>query len=411
MKLRSFNGLLAILLMASIIFLLVSTGVAKPVGPNPDGVWPANTIWGTVLHMENGIYIGEAWFGVKTGPEYASQFPTPPVVDYIYPLFSIGGSPYDYDVKTDVVVPQHFSWYVELRRSSSGAPENATISSVMENADMWFVPQDFSVVLDNSAQGIFVNLRAGSAYITGLTKYATLYVDNAVNVTISPSSQTGVSGQNVTYTVTVQNTGGYDDDYSLSASDTQGWTLDVSPSPLSVPAGSSDIATLTVTLGSETDTITVTADGTLADDVASCTVTTTAGKQYDLTTNVDPTGSGSVALDPSGGTYKEGTDVTATANPNSGYKFDNWSGDASGTSNSVMVTMNSGKSITAHFRSTGEGKARKELPWTWIGVGIVIIVIIVIAAVASKTRMRRLHSKVLLSIRKFHNCPTYLKSP
>ena len=72
---------------------------------------------------------------------------------------------------------------------------------------------------------------------------------------------------------------------------------------------------------------------------------------YELTTNVEPSGSGSVGLDPSVGTYDEGTDVTVTANPASGYEFDHWSGDATGTSATTTVTMDSDKSVTAHFTS------------------------------------------------------------
>jgi len=66
---------------------------------------------------------------------------------------------------------------------------------------------------------------------------------------------------------------------------------------------------------------------------------------YDLTTSV--TGSGTV--NPSGGTYDEGTVVTLTATPNTGYEFSHWSGDAGGSTNPVSITMNSDKSITANF--------------------------------------------------------------
>jgi len=71
--------------------------------------------------------------------------------------------------------------------------------------------------------------------------------------------------------------------------------------------------------------------------------------QYTLTTSVDPSGSGSISLNPSGGTYDEGTVVTITANPNAGYEFDHWSGDASGTNPTINITMNENKSIIAYF--------------------------------------------------------------
>jgi hypothetical protein len=71
--------------------------------------------------------------------------------------------------------------------------------------------------------------------------------------------------------------------------------------------------------------------------------------KYTLSTSVMPSGGGSVTLSPSGGVYDSGTVVTLTASPTSGYDFSNWSGGATGTSNSVSVTMTGNKSVTANF--------------------------------------------------------------
>jgi PKD repeat protein len=73
--------------------------------------------------------------------------------------------------------------------------------------------------------------------------------------------------------------------------------------------------------------------------------------QYTLTTNT--AGQGSITLNPSGGTYNEGTVVTVTANPSSGWQFDNWSGDLSGSTNPTTITMNANKSVTANFSEGG----------------------------------------------------------
>jgi len=72
---------------------------------------------------------------------------------------------------------------------------------------------------------------------------------------------------------------------------------------------------------------------------------------YTLSVTVDPSGAGSVALLPPGGTYTAGTAVALTAVPALGYSFDHWSGDASGTDNMATVTINSNKSIVAHFKT------------------------------------------------------------
>jgi PKD repeat protein len=69
--------------------------------------------------------------------------------------------------------------------------------------------------------------------------------------------------------------------------------------------------------------------------------------QYTLTTNV--VGNGSIGLSPSGGTYCAGTVVTLTATPDSGWQFDNWSGDLGGSTNPTTITMTSNKSVTANF--------------------------------------------------------------
>ena len=58
-------------------------------------------------------------------------------------------------------------------------------------------------------------------------------------------------------------------------------------------------------------------------------------------------------IDPEPGTYiyNEGVEVTITATPNSGYDFTGWSGDATGTTNSITITMDSDKSVTANFEA------------------------------------------------------------
>ncbi len=70
---------------------------------------------------------------------------------------------------------------------------------------------------------------------------------------------------------------------------------------------------------------------------------------YTLTTAVNPSGSGTITLNPPGGSYAPGTVVTVTANNNTGYHFVNWSGDLSGSTNPTTITMNGNKSITANF--------------------------------------------------------------
>jgi uncharacterized repeat protein (TIGR02543 family) len=69
---------------------------------------------------------------------------------------------------------------------------------------------------------------------------------------------------------------------------------------------------------------------------------------YTLTTNVIPSGAGWVST--SGGEYESGAQVVLIANAAGGYTFDHWSGSASGTTYSILITMNSNKSVTANFK-------------------------------------------------------------
>jgi uncharacterized repeat protein (TIGR02543 family) len=69
--------------------------------------------------------------------------------------------------------------------------------------------------------------------------------------------------------------------------------------------------------------------------------------QFTLSANAS--GSGTVVLDPPGGTYDSATVVTVTAIPDSGYVFTGWSGDLSGTTNPDTILINADKSVTGTF--------------------------------------------------------------
>jgi len=71
--------------------------------------------------------------------------------------------------------------------------------------------------------------------------------------------------------------------------------------------------------------------------------------QYTLTMNIIPYGSGSITKSPDKAFYIYGEQVILTALPNSGYMFSSWSGDISGTSNPVTLTIYNNKTITANF--------------------------------------------------------------
>jgi hypothetical protein len=153
-------------------------------------------------------------------------------------------------------------------------------------------------------------------------------------------------------------TGGTAATYTIAASNGPNGTI--------LPAGNVSVnqnanQTFTVTPGSAYVVDAVTVDGvsqgsisnyTFTNVIANHTINATfkpVSVNYTLTTFASPNTFGTVTMSPTGGTYTSGTVVTVTANPASGYIFDSWSGDASGTVSSTTVLMNSNKTVTAKF--------------------------------------------------------------
>jgi uncharacterized repeat protein (TIGR02543 family) len=69
--------------------------------------------------------------------------------------------------------------------------------------------------------------------------------------------------------------------------------------------------------------------------------------KYTLTVNI--VGSGTVTRTPSQASYDPGTSVQLTAVPQTGWQFSGWSGDASGSTNPISLTMNGNRTVTATF--------------------------------------------------------------
>jgi len=73
----------------------------------------------------------------------------------------------------------------------------------------------------------------------------------------------------------------------------------------------------------------------------------TEQQTYAISVSISPSGAGSVS--PLSGEYEPSVQVTLTATPASGYTFDYWDGDASGSSATITIIMDSDKTVIAYF--------------------------------------------------------------
>lgn len=152
---------------------------------------------------------------------------------------------------------------------------------------------------------------------SGVTQYnLTVNTSGQGSVSLSPSGGTYNAGTVVTLTP-----------LPVSGWQFDGWSGDLS--------GSANPETITM---SSNKTVTA-------------TFSEIPAQQYTLTVNV--TGQGSVGLSPSGGVYDSGTVVTLTPQPDSGWQFEGWGGDLSGSADPETITMNTDKTVTAAFTEVG----------------------------------------------------------
>jgi hypothetical protein len=88
-------------------------------------------------------------------------------------------------------------------------------------------------------------------------------------------------------------------------------------------------------------------DTVLMNDHKSISASFKKKQYYNLSVNI--IGSGDVIVNPSGNIFEEGTVVTITANPSSGWDFYHWSGNLSGQETNQAITVDTKKHATAHF--------------------------------------------------------------
>jgi surface protein len=102
--------------------------------------------------------------------------------------------------------------------------------------------------------------------------------------------------------------------------------------------------------------------------LASCSKEDGEKQQYTLTVETSPSEGGTVS--PASGSFDSGETVSLSATPASDHVFKNWSGAVSGSDNSITLTMDGDKTVTAVFEKRqypltidveGEGTVRESL--------------------------------------------------
>ena len=176
---------------------------------------------------------------------------------------------------------------------------------------------DVTNVANTSAESTTITMNADAsiaATYSECTHSLTLEVNDVNGGTIDPVAGTTSRACDAVVTLTATPVDGY----SFS-----GWTGDITSSSLST-------------------SVTMDADKTVTANFTAIT--------YILT--VDTPANGSISLDPTAtdNEYGEGTVVTVTATPATGYLFDAWTGSVADTTlQSTTITMNSNQTISATF--------------------------------------------------------------
>jgi len=230
-----------------------------------------------------------------------------------------------------------WNWKTQYKLTTTVSPSGT--GTITPASGTWHDAGDITVTANPGAGYIF---KEWSGALSGSINPVTLTMDGPKSVTA-----------NFGYALTVVNPGDHDTptprvgsyNYTPGASVTCSVT-----SPADEAGGTRYVCTGWTGTGS------VPASGTEATVTftidENSTITWNWKKQYQLTTSVSPEGGGSVSLDPTseGNWYDDGAAVEVTAEPSSGYKFVNWAGDLSGTTNPDTITMNSAKTVTANFK-------------------------------------------------------------
>jgi len=191
---------------------------------------------------------------ISVSPSYQSGLPGA-TLNYTVTIANMGNLSDTYDL----VAGDNSGWSPTVFPASitvlPGTSENATLSVTVPMNAMGCTQDNVTVTATSQADNTISDSASCIAHAT---------IVRGVEVSVSPSYQSGLNGETLDYTVTVSNTGNVEDTYSLAAADNAGWAPTVFPGSLTVPPWENRTATLSVTvpsnaIGCTEDLITLTA--------------------------------------------------------------------------------------------------------------------------------------------------------
>ncbi len=231
-----------------------------------------------------------------------------------------------------------------------------------------FIQETFSITVTDPSYGA-VNVQPAGPYCQGDEVTLTAVGDSGWAFSSWGEDLTG--SQNPS-TITI------DDDISVTADFTEELNYNLLVSVSDQGRGTVDLDPIGGTYDEETE-VTMTAtpiegwqfvgftidDQTYTDNPATITMDenktfTAIFSRASYVLSFTATGQGTVILDPPGGTYEEGTQVTMTAAPEDGWEFDSYSGDLLGEYNTAIITVDENKTIFASFTQTATQEVAAE---------------------------------------------------
>ena len=236
---------------------------------------------------------------------------------------------------------------------SSANPLTMTMDSIKQITAI-FSQDLYELSVSTSGNGAVSRSPDQAAYLSGTT--IVLSAEPAAGWSFTNWSGDVISSENpltITMDSARQVTASFNQDlYELAVSTAGNGTVERFPDQAAYPSGAVVELTAEPSAGWSFNTWSGDAVGTtnpISITVDSAKQVTAEFSQDSYSLSLSVTGNGTIARSPDQTSFLSGTDVELTAEPASGWNFGSWSGDAAGSINPLLITMDTSKSVSATF--------------------------------------------------------------